>query len=243
MKKQLAAVWCGGASAVAMAALMVACVGDVSPSTAPRVDGTSTTDSARPVPDPAPGSDASTAARDASDELEGGGLLPIEPDAGFDTDAGVDAGPACVTVTPAGYSSSTCSSRVVSMVGGALTTTTYELAGVTVVGSAAFCGTEFVPYEHRGGLEVTATSPTAATFRFFDLYRRPSLPPVTPSNQRYDATVVASGNQLTLGPTACAQKPAPASASYSVVANGAKKELHLRLPYGAGSAIYKFVER
>jgi len=226
-----------GACVVVASLLVAACVGDAAPP-ADLPAASASPDGQAPVP----AKDAAVPPADAGDELEGGGLLPIDPDAGLDTDAGIDAGPACGTVVPGRYATTTCSSRAIIMAGGALTTATYQLEAVTVLGSVAFCGADFTAYEHRGGLKVTATSDTEATFELFDLYRKPSLPPVTPTSHRYDAKVVANGNQLTLSPSACAQKPAPSTAAYSATTTSGKKSLLLRLPYGSGSALYRFVE-
>lgn len=237
MKTNLASVWGVGACVVLTASLVAACVGDTATSTDPASASAGPDAQARD-----PERDAAIATPDAGEEQEGGGLLPIDPDAGIDMDAAIDAGPACGTVVPGGYSETTCSSRAFTMAGGPLSTATYQLSSVTVVGSTTFCASEFVPYEHRGGLRVTATSDTTATLELFDLYRKPSLPPVTPSSLRYDAKVVASGNQLTFTAAPCAQKPAPPSALYSVTTASGKKVLVLRLPYGAGSALYRFVE-
>lgn len=232
-----------GASIFAISAcaagLVAACSSDdssTSPVATPAADG-STTD---PIPEP----DASSGLADAGGEViaEGGGLLPEDPDAGPDTDAGVDAGPACGPVLAGGYSPSTCSNRVATFTGGALTTTTYTLSSVTVLGTSTFCSSTFTTYDHRGGLKVTATSPSAATFELIDGYRKPVIPFKLPTSYRYDAQVAASGTLLTYTAGACATKPAPATASYSVGVDNGRKTIILRLPYGTGTALYRFVE-
>ena len=239
MTTKLASVTAAGACVFVASILVVACVGDAAaPPDLPVPVASASPDAQVPAFE----KDAAISAPDAGEELEGGGLLPVDPDAGPETDAGIDAGPACNTVTAGAYSATTCSSRAILMAGGPLTTATYQLEAVTVLGSVAFCGSEFASYNHRGGLKVTATSDTTATFELSDLYRKPTVPPVTPVSNRYDAKVVANGNQLTFSASACAQKPAPAAASYSATTSGGKKVLVLRLPYGTGAALYRFVE-
>lgn len=235
------------------AAAVAACVGDED-TASPGADGgtpeastgtpdtsTSSADSSAPPP--------ADAGADVEEISDGGGLLP-EDDAGADPDdggldGGFDAGPACSTLTPGAFVTSTCASKALFLAGGALTTTKYVLSNVQVLGSPTFCGVGggFAPYEHRGALEVTAKNATTATFEFVDQYRKAGA--ITrPTPVRYDVTVAASGTTLTYTPTACAQKPAPAQAGYSVStdANTGKKVLILRLPYGTGNANYRFVE-
>lgn len=229
---------------------VVACVGDDDSNPATPDGGalpeastpdTSTTsgDSAPPPVDAGP---------DAEDITDGGGLPP-EDDAGLDPDAsldaGFDAGPACTVLTPGAFVKSTCVSRVLLNTGGTLTTTSYVLTNVAVLGSTTFCGAggTFVPYDHRGALKVTATSATTATFEFLDQYKKSGVL-VRPTSVRYDVDVSAASATLTYTPKACAQKPAPAKAGYSVGTDvNGKKTLILRLPYGTGSANYRFVEQ
>ncbi len=181
-------------------------------------------------------------ADDDAGVLDGGGLLPLEPDAGVDEDAGVDAGPSCSSVlTGTQYSTSTCSSALGIVTGGALTTATYVLKSIVLVGSQSFCASAFTPYDHRAGLIVTASSPSAAKFQFVDFYRKTGSV-VRPTSYRYDADVVASSALLTFTPRSCATRPAPSTAKYSVTTDNGKKAIVIRLPYGTGSAMYRFVE-
>jgi hypothetical protein len=64
------------------------------------------------------------------------------------------------------------------------------------------------------------------------------------TRRRGHVAVTASGAKLTYTAQACALKPAPAAAGYSIGTNAAgKKTIRLRLPYGAqGAADYTFVE-
>jgi hypothetical protein len=228
---------------------VAACVGDENTSS-PSPDagafpeaGTPDTSSASSDSGPPP----VDAGADAEEIADGGGLPP-EDDAGLDTDAGldagVDAGPACTVLTPGAFVTSTCVSRVLINAGGTLTTTDYQLTGVAVLGSTTFCGAGggFAAYDHRGGLRVTAKSATTATFEFLDQYKKAGAI-VRPTSVRYDVEVSAASATLTYTPQACAAKPAPAKAGYSVTTDGkGKKVLILRLPYGTGYANYRFTE-
>jgi len=128
---------------------------------------------------------------------------------------------------------------------GALTTTTYELTAVTVLGNPTVCrsGGGYEAREHRGGLKVTATSGTTATFEFLDQFRRPGAARV--SVRRWDVDVEAKDGRLTFTPRACSVNSPPTETSYSTgPAAGGKKTLTLRLPWGASSeAIYRYTEK
>jgi hypothetical protein len=187
---------------------------------------------------------------DAEDITDGGGV-PTEDDGGTtDIDGGFDAGPACQVVTAGAYKPSACLTRVIVPIGGTITTTTYELDQVNVLGSKDFCaGGGYVPYNHRGGLRVTVTGGSAATFEFLDQYRKATSPGgiIVPlaTTIRYDVDVTISGNILTYAPRACTLKTAPPTkVLYSVgaVATTGKKTITLRLPYGSGTANFVFVE-
>lgn len=203
------------------------------------------------TPDASTGTDAqseppadggTTPTVDSGEEIitDGGGLLPEDPDAGIlDEDAGVDGGVACGLLTTGAYVTSSCSNRASLFVGGTLTTADYQLKAVTVLGDKVFCAGTFLPYSHRAGLKVTASSPTTATLELLELYGKTGA--IGKTGKRYDATVVAAGNTLTYTPTACG-KAAPATATYSIgteVGTG-KAQILLRLPYGKGQAIYRF---
>ena len=209
-------------------------------------DGSSTPDTSQPTADTGTGTPDTSAppadsGSDAGEEITDGGGLPPEDDAGVDLDAGFDAGPACGTLVPGAYSASSCVSRLALMSGGALTTTTYTLEKVTVQGSVSFCSMTFASYDHRGALKVTASSASAATFEFWDLYKKAGAI-ARPTSVRYDVDVAATGSSLAFTPKTCEAKPAPAGAMYSVGDAAGKKVLTLRLPYGKGFALYRFVE-
>lgn len=232
---------------------VAACVGDEESSSSSPDAGTFP-EAGTGTPDTSTGSSDSgqppvDAGPDAEDIADGGGLPPeddagVDPDPDAGLDAGFDAGPACSTLTPGAFVTSTCVSRVLINTGGTLTTTNYELTGVAVLGSTTFCaaGGGFAAYDHRGALKVTAKSATSATFEFIDQYKKAGAI-VRPTSVRYDVDVSASSATLTYTPQACAAKPAPAKAGYSVTTDGkGKKVLILRLPYGTGNANYRFTE-
>lgn len=234
---------------IAVGALVfVACDDDSGTTTTQTPDGSVTFDGSTTQPDPSTtdGAVIVDAGPDGEDITDGGGLPP-EDDAGLtDPDGGYDAGPSCALLTPGAFQQTSCSSRLPFLSGGVLTTANYQLANVVVLGSKTFCdpdGGTYTPYEHRGALEVTATSPTAATFEFLDQYRKVGGIVVRPTTVRYDVAVSASAATLTYTPEACAAKPAPGTAGYSVGTNASgKKTLTLRLPYGSGTALFRYVE-
>jgi hypothetical protein len=231
-----------GAVAAAAALLVASCVGDT-PNTSPTTQGPDGSTSDEPSPDTGAPDDAA-APGDSSvvEEITDGGGLPEEDeDAGLDDDAGIDAGPACGSLTPGPYVDTTCATFFTTPTGGSLTTTTYQLAGVTVLGAPAFCSGTYQVYEHRGMLKVTATNNATARFEFVDYYRKDGSA-LRPTSVRYDVDVTASGTTLTYSPTACATRAAPSSASYWIGTNGGKKQITLKLPYGTGSALYRFVQ-
>jgi hypothetical protein len=193
-----------------------------------------------------PGADAGA---DAEEIGDGGGLPPEEDDSGLtDPDGGFDAGAACAVLTTGAFVNTQCSSRVQLMAGGALTTTNYQLASVVVIGSPTFCGNVgdagYKEFLHRGALEVTADTPTTGTFEFVDQYRRPGALVVRATTVRYDVKVTAAGNGLVYTAQPCATKAAPPSATFTIsaVAGSNKKAIVLRLPYGTGFALYRYVE-
>lgn len=238
-------------TSVAATAFVFAACDDSNVVSIPDPDGSAAApDGSSPQPDPAtPVDDGAApvdAGPDAEDITDGGGLPPEDDGGTTDLDGGFDAGPTCAVLTTGAWHQTTCSSRSAILAGGTLTTTNYRLASVTVLGSKTFCGVGggYVPYEHRGAVEVTATSATTATFEFLDQYRKVSATLTRPTSVRYDVAVSASGGQLTYTPQACAAKAAPGTAGFTVgvlAANG-KKTLTLRLPYGTGSALYTYVE-
>lgn len=228
---------------------IAACVGDEDTSSSAPDGGTP--EASTGTPDTSTTSSDSSSPVDAGPDVEviaDGGGLPPEDDAGLDPDAsldaGFDAGPACTVLTPGAFVTSGCVSKALAPQGGTLTTTSYVLTNVGVLGSIAFCGGGgFVAYDHRGALKVTATSATTATFEFIDQYKKAGAI-ARPTSVRYDVAVSASGSTLTYTPKDCAQKPAPAQAAYTVTTDGmGKKVLILRLPYGTGNANYRFVEQ
>lgn len=164
---------------------------------------------------------------------DGGTEPPPEDDGGLtDPDAGLDAGPACQALKTGAFVTTTCSTlpaRV--LAGGPLTTTTYELTSVTVLGSSDLCKPAggYAVREHRGTLRVTASSGTSATFEFIDQFRVPGSLRV--SSRRWDTQIKASDNILTLTPQACSINPAPATAAYGVGTSSGKKTINLRLPW------------
>lgn len=189
------------------------------------------------------------AGADAEEIGDGGGLPPEEDDGGLtDLDGGFDAGAACAVLTTGAFVNTTCSARVAAMTGGALTTTNYQLASVVVIGSATFCNNigdaGYKEFQHRGALEVTADSPTTGTFEFVDQYRRQGAIVIRPTTVRYDVKVTAAGNGLVYTAQPCATRAAPPSSTFTVgvVAGSNKKTITLRLPYGTGFALYRYVE-
>lgn len=184
---------------------------------------------------------------DAGEIITDGGDLPPEEDGGVtDPDGGFDAGPACAPLTPGAYVTSTCASISVLPSGGDLVSGTYVLDSVVVLGTATFCGAGggFAAYDHRGALEVSATSTTSATFELLDQYKKSGGLLVRPTTVRYDVVANANKSTLTYTPQACALKAAPPSGSYTAgTLKTGKKFITLRLPYGAkGTANYRFVE-
>ena len=240
-------------STILGSALVAACVGDETTPPAATPDGsTPEVDGSTSSPETStPDTDASNPPQDAGadvEEITDGGDLPPEDDGGItELDGGFDAGPACDQLTPGPFVTSTCTTLVRIPSGGDLTSGTYELTRVVVLGGKTFCaaGGGFVAYEHRGALEITATSPTSAVFELLDQYRKPNPIPFRPTTVRYDVTVAASAAQLTFAPQECALKSAPSVVRFSVgsVAGSNKKTITLRLPYGAnGSADYTFTQ-
>ena len=85
--------------------------------------------------------------------------------------------------------------------GGDLATGTYLLEGAVILGSTVFCsrGGTYVPYDYRGGLRVTATSATAATFEFLEQHKQTNVATRLPTTVRYDVAVAAkAGTDLSL---------------------------------------------
>lgn len=248
--RTLAYLFVSSSVAAGAAALVVACVDDTSPAVSPTPDGAAPLDSSSTQP---PGNDGGTATTDgatdagpdAEEIVDGGGTLP-EEDAGPDTDAGFDAGPACASLTTGAFVDTSCATLAPFLKGGSLETANYNLESVTVLGDKTFCGDggRYVPFEHRGRLEVTATSATSATFEFLDQYRKKSGIVIRPTSVRYDVSVAASATTLTFTPQACAAHAPPATAIFSSGVNPAtlKRTLILRLPYGTGAALYRYVE-
>ena len=231
--------------------LVAACVSDGDP-ISPSLDGS--TEGVDGALQPNPKDDGSTP-EDAGVQTDAGAdaetdaapiVLP-EDDAGTtDDDAGVDAGPSCSKLTTGPFVTATCSATLPSAKGGALTTTTYTLTGVEVYSASCSKLGLLNPYEHRGALEVTATSGTTATFAFIDQYRKPPKPPVLSriTTRQYSVDVTASGGNLTFTPLACNPGSAPATASYRLATVNGKKTMFLGLPYGSGStATYIFTEQ
>lgn len=200
------------------------------------VDASSTED-ASPTPVP-----------DGGEEIaDGGGLPPDEEDGGVtDLDGGFDAGPACDPLTAGAFVTTKCATLSPAHAGGDLVSGSYILVGVTSLGDATYCskGGAYVAYDHRGALEITATSPSAATFEFLDQYRKTGGTITRPATIRYDVAV-ARGKAASLTFTAqdCALKGAPTSALYSTGNVNGKSTIVLRLPYGTGSANFYFVQQ
>lgn len=178
---------------------------------------------------------------------DGGDLPPEEEDGGVtDPDGGFDAGPACGPLVAGAYVTSSCTSFTAIPAGGDLVSGTYVLDSVSVLGTATFCGAGggFLPYDHRGVLEVSATSTTTATFELLDQYKKTGGILSRPTTIRYDVLANASKAQLTYTAQACALKTPPASGAYTAgLLKTGKKYITLRLPYGSkGTANYRFVE-
>jgi hypothetical protein len=238
-----------GATA-AGALLFAACDDDTGTAPATPDGATPTFDSSTTPPSgndgQVPGQDAGA---DAEEIGDGGGLPPDDEDGGItDLDGGFDAGAACAVLTTGAFVNTVCSARVPVMTGGTLTTTNYQLASVVVIGSAAFCNNVgdagFKEYQNRGALEVTADTASTGTFEFLDQYRRAGTIVIRPTTVRYDVKVTAAGNGLVYTAQPCATRVAPPSSTYSVgvVAGSNKKSITLRLPYGNGFALYRYVE-
>ena len=230
-------------------ASIVACVGDAFSVGGDGVDAGTEGDfegGDQPVAPTGPSDAGLDGAYEEITEGGGGGELE-EEDGGLDDDGGVDAGPACGAVTVGEYAKSGCSTIIVRPAGGALTTAEYELTKVTVVGTLEVCGKggTYVAYDHRGGLKVTATSATTATFEFMDQYRKSGGGLIVRSTTvRWDADVTTSGGNIAFAQRDCALKPAPEKGTYTAsVDKVGKKVLSLRIPYGNGTAIYSFVEK
>jgi hypothetical protein len=198
-----------------------------------------------PPPDSATPLDAGG---DAGEITADGDLPDLDLDGGAgDGDGGIDAGGACAALTSGAYVDSSCSSKLAVYAGGALTTTTYDLTSVQALGSVAYCATTFKVLEHKGALVATAASPTTARFQFLEQYReKTNIPIKSVVTVRHDVDVAAAGNALTFTPVASCPgaKAPPAGATYTVpVSKGGKKLLTLVLPYGKGTAVYRFTER
>lgn len=232
-------------TAVSGALVAVACSDDTTTPPAAEPDGSSTTPE---TPDGGGSSGQLPPDGGEGEEIisDGGAEPPAEEDGGLtDPDGGFDAGPACQTLTVGPFVKTTCAATPVRVgTGGDLTTTTYQLTSVTVLGNKAVCapGGGYEELEHRGTLQVTASSPTSATFEFIDQYKRSG--PSRVGTRRYDVAVTASGNKLTYTPQTCATSPAPAEATYYTGTSAAKKTITLRLPWGASSeALYRYTEQ
>lgn len=238
------------AGSVAAAVGIAACVSD-DPGATSDVGGvdSGTPDTSSSAP---PGPDANTppvADPDAGEEItDGGGLPPEDEDDGgtTDLDGGFDGGVACATLTSGAYVESKCASLSKAHVGGDLTSGTYILTSVTALGSKDYCtGKGYVAYDHRGVLEVTASSATTATFEFLDQYKKTGIALGRPTTNRYDVEVSASGKTLSYTPQACAVKTAPTTAEFSTGAlvDVKKRTITLKLPYGTGTANFYFVQQ
>lgn len=239
------------ACSVAAGVGIAACVSD-SDTPAGETPDSSAADSATPDSStPTATDDASTPTDpDAGEEITDGGGLPPEDDedgGATDLDGGFDGGAACASLGVGTFVESSCAFLTKAMSGGDLSSGTYVLTSVAALGSKTYCaaGGGYVAYDHRGTLEVTATSTSAATFEFIDQYRKTGGNILTrPTTLRYDVAVAASGTTLTYTAQPCAAKAAPASALYSTgVTADSKKTITLRLPYGTGSANFYYVEQ
>lgn len=236
------------ASSLAGAVGIAACVSDELPVGAgPDAGGldSATPDTSTPVNDGAPPVEVPDAGEEVTD---GGGLPPEEDEDGgtTDLDGGFDGGAACASLTAGAYVQSGCATLSKIHVGGELTSGVYVLTTVTALGSKAFCEPDggYIAYDHRGVLEVTASTATTATFEFLDQYRKTGPIIARPSTLRYDVSVAASGKVLSYTPQACALKTAPPSAEFSVGKNAeSKKTITLKLPYGKGTANFTFVQQ
>jgi hypothetical protein len=231
----------------ACAVTFTACTGDDAPVPAePGSDASTAPPNPNPDPDPDPG--PTDAGADVEEITDGGDLPDFDLDAG-DDDGGVDAGSGCASLTAGAWIDSKCSSLLTRASTGSLTTATYDLASVTVLGDATFCADTFQVFQHSGQLVVTASSSTTGTIQYLEYYR-PKGVLARPKTKRFDADVtsVIDGNltKLELTPTAgCpGASPPPSPITYSTGTNAAgKKVFVMRMPYGkSGWARYSFIE-
>lgn len=212
------------------------------------------------LPDPDAGSidgsferDASgETARDAADDPDGGppiadgGDLPeFPPDDDAGEDGGLpDAGTGCTTLTTGDFIDTACLSTEPTLSGGALSSGTYQLYRIDVLGSAAFCRGTFSVYQHRATLEVKASSETAATFAFIDQYRpKNEIIIRRPLTSRYDVEVASVRGRLTYNAseTCAGNVRPPTTVPYATGDIRGRKTIAIVLPYGEkGSALYSF---
>ena len=195
--------------------------------------------------DPQPNEDAGDDL-DATVVVTDGGDYPDFPDddAG-DEDAGPpDAGVGCAALTPGEFYDSTCSSKIAPLKGGNLVSGTYQLYKIDVIGDAAFCR-GFTVYQHRGALEVTATS-ADRDLQYIDQYRpKDDIIIRRPVTVRYDVEVAAKGEALAYtGSAACpGNATRPRSAQFETGMISGKNAIVLLLPYGrSGQALHYFIE-
>lgn len=224
---------------------MVAC-GDDEATIDAAPDGGSVT----PTPNAPPpsGSNDGGTPEDAAVLDDGGGSNP-DDDGGFvDEDGGYDAGVHCDELPLGSKVTTTCSPLLPKDTGGELTTTSYELKSVTIVGTKGFCTGDggYIANTYAGYLEVTASDATHALLEYYDQHRRTGPIISRPAAVRFDMNVVASDNKLNGTPTDCTSNGAPSkfeNVGYTVGADGEKKTLALTLPIGrGGSARFLYVE-
>ncbi len=240
------------------AVIVAACSGDepIAPITAPDGSTPGVDSSTLPPPDSDGASDGAVEDPDAGFEDDGGHEV-VDDDGGViaDEDGGFDGGTACASLKSGTIIETTCGNRIALWGGGDLVTATYQLAAIHVIGDKTFCqdaGT-YETAEHRGALQVTATSPTQATFEFVDQGREKSTKigdrPAPFATRRYDVLVQAKDNALSLTADDCKLTSPPRSALYSTGKNVlGKRTLTIRLPYTKPGTrvstvgVYRYVE-
>jgi hypothetical protein len=228
---------------------LVACIGD-SPQTQSTLDGSSPDFDGAPSSTP-DSSEPADAGADVETITEGGANL--DPDAGEEDldasippDAGVvlDGGAiACnATALTAAAVNTTCATFITVPSGGALVAGTYQLKGITVLGSSSFCSGTFVPSPTKGALVLTVAGGVGTAQRATIFGTTQTSP-----TRRSETLTPGGGNgtPLTLTtscPSNIAQRSVPYS-SYASSTGGGRPVQHLvlRLPYGrTGEALYSY---
>jgi hypothetical protein len=209
---------------------VVACGGS-DDTIAPGTDG-GTGDETTPPP---PGGDGGGTDAAEDGEVTDGGAN-IDPDAGGFDDGGPDGGPCNTVANAAPAISSSCISIVPVAEGGALVAGKYYLAAVAVLGTPNFCKNTFIPIGFRETLDLAVGSDGVGTAEIaFQIaggnlqHRTTTFAPSAGNASPATATTICPANGNT----------GPVAYTSALRANN-KQIVSLRLPYGAGEAIYRF---